>query len=57
MKVLELFSGTGVLSAAFRARGHRTLTVDWAGKPDIFRDIEHLDAKEIVRRFGHPDVI
>lgn len=29
MKVLELFSGTGVLSAAFRERGHRTLTVDW----------------------------
>ena len=57
MKVLELFSGTGVLSAAFRERGHRTLTVDWSGKPDIFRDISYLGAKEIIKRFGHPDVI
>lgn len=60
MKVLELFSGTGVLSAAFRARGHRTLTVDWlcdGCRPDILRDISYLEAKEIVKRFGHPDVI
>ena len=57
MKVLELFSGTGVLSVAFRERGHRTLTADWSGKPDIFRDISYLGAKEIIKRFGHPDVI
>ena len=60
MKVLELFSGTGVLSAAFRERGHRTLTVDWHRnecKPDIWRDIAFLEAKEVIKRFGHPDVI
>ena len=57
MKVLELFSGTGVLSAAFNERGHRTLTVDWSGDPDIFRDISYLEAKELIKRFGHPDVI
>ena len=60
MKVLELFSGTGVLSAAFRERGHRTLTVDWRRnecKPGIWRDIACLEAKEVVKRFGHPDVI
>ena len=60
MKVLELFSGTGVLSAAFRERGHRTLRVDWHRKeckPDIWRDIGCLEASEIVKRFGHPDVI
>ena len=59
MRVLELFSGTGVLSAAFRKRGHRTLTVDWseALKPDWNADIGKLTADEIVARFGHPDVI
>lgn len=60
MRVLELFSGTGVLSAAFRERGHRTLTVDWGGygaKPDILRDIACLESDEILRRFGRPDVI
>lgn len=60
MKVLELFSGTGVLSAAFRERGHRTLTVDWHRaecKPDIWRDIAYLEAKEIIKRFGRPDVV
>ena len=46
MRVLELFSGTGVLSAAFRERGHRTLTVDWseALKPDWNADIGTLTA-------------
>ena len=60
MKELELFSGTGVLSAAFRERGHRTLTVDWRYerfRPDICKDISCLTAKEVIKRFGHPDVI
>ena len=59
MRVLELFSGTGVLSAAFRERGHRTLTVDWseAHKPDWKADIGMLTADEIVGRFGRPDVV
>ena len=59
MKVLELFSGTGVLSAAFMERGHRTLTVDWseAHAPDWNVDIGTLTADEVVGRFGRPDVI
>ena len=59
MKVLELFSGTGVLSAAFSERGHRTLTVDWeeSHKPDLKVDIETLSAGDIVRLFGRPDII
>ncbi len=59
MKVLELFSGTGVLSAAFRERGHRTLTVDWeeSHKPDLKADIGTLSADDVVRLFGRPDVI
>ena len=59
MKVLELFSGTGVLSAAFRERGHRTLTVDWeeSHKPDLKADIGTLSANDIVRLFGRPDIV
>ena len=59
MKVLELFSGTGVLSAAFRERGHRTLPVDWeeSHKPDLKADIGTLSADDVVRLFGRPDVI
>ena len=59
MKVLELFSGTGVLSAAFKERGHGTLTVDWeeSHKPDLKADIGTLSAYDVVRLFGRPDVI
>ena len=59
MNVLELFSGTGVLSAAFRERGHRTLTVDWeeSHKPDLKADIGALTADDIVRLFGRPDIV
>ena len=59
MKVLELFSGTGVLSAAFRERGHETLSVDWdaAHNPDLRADIGTLSAEDVVSRFGRPDII
>ena len=59
MKVLELFAGTGVLSAAFRDRGHRTLAVDWeeSHRPDLKADIGALSSDDIVRLFGRPDVI
>lgn len=59
MKVLELFSGTGVLSAASRERGHRTLTVDWdeSNKPDLKADIGTPTADDIVRLFGRPDIV
>ena len=59
MKVLELFSGTGVLSAAFRERGHETLSVDWdaAHNPDLRADIGTLTAEDVLSRFGRPDII
>lgn len=41
MRVLELFSGTGEISRAFRERGHETITVDYNEdlEPDICKDI------------------
>ena len=60
MKTLELFSGTGVLAAAFRERGHETLTVDWSrdgDNPDICTDIGGLRAEDVARRFGRPDIV
>lgn len=59
MKVLELFSGTGVLSKAFRDRGHETFTVDFDQniECDLHADIETLTADEIIEAFGKPDVV
>ncbi len=59
MKVLELFSGTGVLSEAFRAAGHEAMTVDWdaAHRPDLRCDIGSLRADEVLSAFGRPDVV
>lgn len=59
MKVLELFAGTCSVSNTFKARGHEVFTVDW-GKDfdvDLHCDIGQLTAKEIIERFGRPDVI
>lgn len=59
MKVLELFAGTECMSNAFRAAGHDCFTVDWDERfpSSLHRDIRELTAKEIVERFGYPDVI
>lgn len=59
-KVLELFSGTGQLSKAFENMGgYETFTVDWneAFDADLHCDIGNLTAKEILEKFGRPDVI
>lgn len=59
MKVLELFSGTGGISAAFAARGHEVYRVDY--NPDFeaesHKDVYNLYADEILNEFGKPDVI
>ena len=60
MKVLELFAGTGVMSAAFRERGHETFTVDWNPTCEglsLQTDIGKLTANDILSRFGRPDVV
>lgn len=69
MKVLELFSGTQSVSKAFRARGHKTLTVDYdpifSGdgneygiKTDLTMDVMDLTKEMIIEYLGgEPDVI
>lgn len=58
--MIELFSGTGVMSAAFRDRGWHTLTVDRDPRlpADAHLDIGALDADTLTRLAGgRPDVV
>ena len=60
MKILELFSGTGHISEAFKARGHETYRVDWSDKveAELHADITKLTVKDIIELCGGvPDVI
>lgn len=59
MKVLELFSGTECISTQFRAAGHETFTIDFNQQfnPSWCVDITKVTAKDILKRFGKPDVI
>ena len=59
MKILELFSGTGSFSKVAKARGHEVFTVelDYRFSPDMIKDIMNLEAKEILDKFGKPDII
>lgn len=60
MKLLELFSGTGVLSEHFRAHGHEAYTIDYNPdhKPDLCADISKITLNDIVELcHGFPDVI
>lgn len=58
MKVLDLFSGLGGWSQAFKDRGHDVIMVDIEPKfkPDIVADIMTLEAKDF-ERFGKFDLI
>lgn len=60
LKVLELFAGTRSIGRAFEQNGHEVFSVEWNkdfDNIDLYADIGKLDAKEIIERFGHPDVI
>lgn len=60
MKVLELFAGTRSIGKAFEAKGHEVFSVEWDKSFDnisLYADIGGLTAKDILKKFGRPDVI
>lgn len=60
LKVLDLFSGTQSIAREFRKRGHLTYTVELDKNHegiDWYENIMNITAKDIIERFGHPDVI
>lgn len=60
MKILELFAGTRSIGKAFEARGHEVYSIEWDRSfkdIDLYADIGQLTAKDILERFGRPDII
>jgi len=60
MKVLDLFAGTRSVADAFASRGHDVYTIEWDkrhSRIDWYADIMKIEAKDILERFGQPDVI
>ncbi len=52
MNVIELFSGTGIISQAFKNKGHATFTIDnrrrkGVCEPDLKKDVLDLKRKDI----------
>ena len=57
---MDLFSGTRSIAKAFEKYGHETFTIELDKTHeniDWYEDILNITAKDIVDRFGRPDVI
>lgn len=59
LKILELFAGTGEISAEFRKRGFDSFTIDWNETLDVdlHCDIGKLTLDDLPIEFRHPDVV
>lgn len=59
MKILELFSGSGSVSKAFREAGHETFTIDIEPdfEPDLVADVLKLKVSDLPKEWRNPDVV